>query len=91
MIDRGCVRFRVLRDSGDRTRRSWSASSGAKGKERLSWEETPRERGLYSLEKKSLREHLINPCKYLQGGYHRMVPDYFQWCPAAGQGLKAIS
>lgn len=39
-----------------------------RGMEHLSYEEKQREQGLFSQEKRRLRGHIINACKYVKGG-----------------------
>jgi len=56
-----------------------------RGLEHLSHEERLRELGLFS-QKKRLTGDLKMPTNILWVGVKRTGPDYFQWCPATGQG-----
>jgi len=50
----------------------------------LSNEERGRELGVFSLEKRRLRDNLTNAYKYLQGDIKKMEPGSFQLCPVTG-------
>ncbi|KAF4793771.1 Zona pellucida-like domain-containing protein 1 [Turdus rufiventris] len=60
----------------------WKARKMNNGLEHLSYEENLRQ--LPSLEKRLLREDLVNTYKYLKEGVRRMDPGSSQWCQAMG-------
>lgn len=67
----------ACRKSQQETLKSTKGVKKMIGVKHLSYER-PRELGLFSLERRRLRD-LINACKYLKVGAKRFVPDSFQW------------
>lgn len=56
-----------------------------KGLEHLSYEESKKELGLFSLEKKRFGEDLTNMYKKLKRDAKKTEPYSFQWCPLPGE------
>ncbi|PKU37510.1 hypothetical protein llap_12186 [Limosa lapponica baueri] len=64
------------------------ATKMIRGLEHLSDEESLRDLGLFSLEKRTLRERHD---QYLKGGCKRKGPVFFQWCPVTGQEVTGAN
>ena len=61
------------------------------GLEHISYEDRLRELGLFSLEKRRLRGHLIAAYQYLKGPTGKMVRDCLSGSVVTGQGVMGLS